>query len=205
MKTLIYSLAMGIFLPSIGFSAAPDDISTDQRAWFDAVDINADNNYNDNPINNSPIDTWWDKSGSGNHVSASGNIRPLYRHNTLSASRHGVDFDGLNDKLTDNDDIWINSVDTAESLILATTDVVTNSSLFSSTDNHRNRLSTHLPWGSNLSFYDHGFCCSPPARMYGNVPITLSRGYIWHFIGEPTYQAVVRDGETLLSDGGAGV
>ena len=80
-------------------AAAPDDINTSQRAWYDAVDIDADSDYTNNPANNAPISDWWDKSGSGNHISAAGTSQPLYRHNSISPQRHGLDFDGINDNV----------------------------------------------------------------------------------------------------------
>jgi len=34
--------------------------------------------------------------------------------------------------------------------------------------------------------------------------VTLNEPYLWQYIGQPTLQAVARNGDTLLSDGGAG-
>ncbi len=189
----------------LGIAAAPDDITDNLRAWYDAVDLNANRIYTDNPSADSSIGLWQDKSGNSNHLTASGTLQPLYRHHSSSIQRHGVDFDGINDKMIDTTDIWTGSVDTADSFIVFSTDRITNSGVFSSTDNHYNRLSTHVPWGSGLTFYDHGICCSAPARMYQNLPITLSTEYLWNFIGSPGRQAIVRDGEILLEDAGAGV
>lgn len=87
---------------------------------------------------------------------------------------------------------------------MATTDQVTNSAVFGSTDNHRNRLSNHIPWSSGITFFDQGYCCGAPARLYATVPIPLTEAFLWHFIGLPGLQAVVRNGDTLFSDAGAG-
>lgn len=200
---IIPMVCMGI--GSQGYAAAPHDISVQQKAWFDAVDINANGDYTDNPANSTPVSQWRDKSGSANHLSGIGTAQPLYRHNSLSINRHGVDFDGINDQLFDSDDLWTGAIDEAEIFIVATTDKVKNSFLFLSADSSRNRLGVHAPWGDNRTYWDHGYCCGNPARLRGSVPIALSTGYVWQFIGSPGEQVVVRDGLVLLSDGGAGV
>lgn len=86
-------------------AAAPDDIAGNQRAWFDAADLNGNDDYTDNLANNSFIAVWTDKSGTANHISSSGTTRPIYRHDSISPNRHGVDFDGIDDHLTDTNDI----------------------------------------------------------------------------------------------------
>lgn len=93
---------------------APTDINSNQRAWYDAVDVDANNDYTNNPAAGSLIAEWRDKSGSGNHVSGTGTAQPAYRHNVYSVSRHGVDFNGPSNILSDTDDIWIGAVDTSE-------------------------------------------------------------------------------------------
>ena len=185
-------------------AAAPDDISTNQRAWYDAVDLNADNDYTNNPANNSLVSDWFDKSGSANHVSEAGAERPTYRHNSISAQRHGVDFDGINDALRDINNIWPGAVDTSEVFVAATTDEIKRSFLFGSNGIGNNRISTHVPWSDNRTYFDHGPCCGNPARLRDVIPITLNEAYLWQFIAQPGLQAVVRNGDTQFSDGGAG-
>ena len=192
-----------LVLFSASYAAAPDDISSLQRGWFDAVDLNANSDYTDNPANNTAVSQWNDKSGSGNHLTQSGIKRPIYQLDSIAISRHGLVFDGIDDELEDANDIWLDSVSTSESFVVATTDKIQNSSLFASTDNHTNRLSTHLPWGNGTTFFDQGICCSAPGRMYGSIPITLMQQSVWHFVGLPNLQRVLKDGKTELSDGGA--
>lgn len=191
-------------LPLLAYAAAPDDINTQQRAWFDAVDINADNNYTNNPANNTAISLWNDKSGTENHISQTGTARPLYVTDSIATQRHGVIFDGTDDELLDANDIWTGAVSNSESFVVATTDSIRNSSLFASTDNHSNRLSTHTPWSNGTTYFDQGICCGNPARLYGNIPISISEQYIWYFMGLPSMQAVFQDGQGQLRDTGAG-
>ena len=195
-----------VLLPtSILQAAAPDDINTNQRAWYDAVDLDADDDYTNNPANNSLISDWFDKSGSANHLSEAGTARPTYRHHSISANRHGVDFDGIDDALRDVNDIWAGAVDTSEIFIAASTDVVKRSFLFGSASNGNNRISIHAPWIDNTTYFDHGPCCGNPARLRDTIPITLNEAYLWQFIGQPALQAVARNGDTQFSDGGAGI
>lgn len=198
-----FILCIGV--SSDGFAAAPDDIDNQQKGWFDAVDINANGDYTDNPANSTSISQWRDKSGSANHLFATGSQQPVYQHNSLSTQRHGVDFDGINDQLIDADDIWTGSVDEAEIFVVATTDTVKNSFLFLSIDNTNNRVGVHAPWGNNRTYFDLGPCCGNPTRLQGVVPIATSTGYIWQFVGAPGEQLVVQDGVVVLSDGGANV
>ena len=199
-------LSIAITYSSLGYTAAPDDINDQQRAWFDAVDIDANGDYTDNPINNSAIGTWSDKSGAANHLSGTGTQQPLYRHDTWTTYRHGVDFDGSDDRLYDGNDIWVaGNVDRTDIFIVATTDVKKSSTLFGSSDGTSNRLSIHLPWGNNLTYFDQGPCCGAPNRLNGAVPISLSTAYVWQFIGAPDTQEIVQDGEIQLADGSAGI
>ena len=195
---------VAVFSP-VTNAAAPDDINDQQKGWFDALDINANGDYTDSPTDNSSIILWNDKSGSGNHISSSGSEQPIYRHDSLSTNRHGVDFDGLDDRLLDSDDLWTGNVNETEIFFVATTDQVENSFLFLSMSDNNNRIGVHLPWGNNKTYFDHGPCCSVPNRINGTLPITLSTGSFWQFMGAPTEQAVVKDGEVLLSAGTSGV
>jgi hypothetical protein len=203
MQTKILIILCSALFHFVTLAAAPDDINNNQRAWYDAVDVNANNDYTDNPNNNANISTWNDKSGSNNHVSATGNRRPRYRHNTIAIQRHGIDFDGINDSLSRNIDIWLGAVNQAEIFLLITTDAVQASSIFSSSDNNTNRLSAHTPWSNNRTYFDQGNCCGSPTRISGNIPITLNQQYFWHFIGLPALQSVVQDGQIHLTDGGS--
>jgi hypothetical protein len=57
MQSKIIIITLALFSSLIFYqkkAAAPDDITTNQRAWYDAVDLNANNNYTDNPNKNQP-------------------------------------------------------------------------------------------------------------------------------------------------------
>jgi len=95
--------------PTLLFAAAPDDINSNQRAWFDAVDVNANGSYTDNPANGSSIGTWSDKSGLGQDISSSGTSNPSYVTSSPINQRNGLNFDGDNDYLQ-NSDIWSGNV-----------------------------------------------------------------------------------------------
>ena len=201
MKAFAYFLLL--LLTQTVNAAAPDDITTNQRAWFDAVDLDGNSNYTDNPSANIEVSSWVDKSGSGNNISASGNARPQYNLNSLGAQRHGVNFDGSADSLVDADDIWTGAVNNSESFVVVTTEVIRSSFTFLSTDTGRNRLGAHTPWSNSTTYFDQGLCCGAPTRLQGSIPISLGEQYFWHFIGLPSLQSISQDGKSYLSDSGA--
>jgi hypothetical protein len=208
---MVRVLFLLLFFPLFLMSAVPDDISSNQRAWYDAVDIDADGDYTDNPVGGSAISLWKDKSGQNNDVSSTGDANPSYVNNSPEASRNGVDFDGSNDFLKDSNDIWSGSVSSSEIFIVSKVDRYRQSFIFSSMTSHHHRLSSHLPWGGDsdpgTSYFDHGQCCGNPARLSGNISMNNWSQYFWHFIAEgSTYQAIVQDGKVKLSDSnGVGV
>ena len=66
MKAAALAMMFGVML----FGAAPDDIEkSSQKGWYDAVDIDADGDYTNNPSNNAPVGSWKDKSGNSKNVS----------------------------------------------------------------------------------------------------------------------------------------
>lgn len=202
MKYLIFLLL--VTLPSISNAAAPNDINTNQRAWFDAVDLDANNDYTNNPANNTSVSEWRDKSGTNNHISQTGTARPLYVTDSISTEKHGIEFDGTNDVLSHTSDIWTGAVTNSESYVVATTDQIKASFLFLSTTTGNQRIGVHAPWSNNTTYFDHGYCCSSPARLQGSIPINLFEHNIWHFTGSPDAQEIAKDGKLNLSDGSAG-
>ena len=59
-----------VFLSFQSFSQqnAPGNVSSGLLTWLDASDVNGDGNLNNEPINNSPLNIWIDKSGQGNNA-----------------------------------------------------------------------------------------------------------------------------------------
>ena len=111
-------LICGQILP---VEAAP--VSADLKLWLDGADPStlADAS-GDNPGDagfDGGIQTWTDKSGTGNHATAFSADRPLYMSGTLNGSG-AVQFD------TDIDVVQ----DDSESFILANTNVLTNETMF---------------------------------------------------------------------------
>ena len=202
MKFFVYTLLILSFSAN---AAAPEDINTSQRAWFDAVDLDGNGDYTDNPSSNVEVSQWSDKSGSGNNVSGSGSSRPLYALDTLGTQRHGVKFNGTSNSLTDTDDIWSGAVGSSESFVVLTTDLIKSSFAFLSYGSGNRRVGVHLPWSNSKTYFDQGICCGAPTRLNGVIPISLSEQYFWHFIGTPTLQSISRDGKSYLSDSGASI
>ncbi|UTW67274.1 T9SS type A sorting domain-containing protein [bacterium SCSIO 12643] len=55
------------------------DGSSNLKVWLNADDINANDDYTDNPSNNAKVSTWYDLSGNSNDYSSSGNNRPKFK------------------------------------------------------------------------------------------------------------------------------
>ena len=192
-------LSLLILLVSSLNAAAPDDIEkNNQRAWYDSADIDGDNDYTNNPSNGSTISTWYDKSRQSNDISSSGSHNPTYNE---SNNKGSVEFDGNDDYLADSDDIWSGSVTNSDIFIVEKNIEHKNNFIFSSMVTTKKRLSAHLPWGDEVSYYDHGECCGSPTRLKGKISNIVNEAYFWHLIGDgSSYQAVVRDGKVKLSD-----
>ncbi|MBL1144106.1 MAG: T9SS type A sorting domain-containing protein [Bacteroidetes bacterium] len=54
------------------------DGTGDLKVWLRADDLDADNDFTDNPANNSRVSTWADYSGNSNNYTNTGNNRPTY-------------------------------------------------------------------------------------------------------------------------------
>ena len=54
------------------------DGTSSLQIWLRSDDLNADGNTNNNPANNSPVNTWSDYSGNANNFSQTGANRPTY-------------------------------------------------------------------------------------------------------------------------------
>jgi hypothetical protein len=203
MKSQLLAIVLWV---GAGFAqaAAPDDIehNDNQRAWYDATDIDADGNYTDNPSRGSSIGLWQDKSGHNNDISNTSSRRPFYETASPASGRNGVSFDGNNDSLRRIDgDIWSGPVNHSEIFVMATTDKRKQSFIFSSMKTHDHRLASHIPWSDRNTYFDHGQCCGSPARLNSIIPITFSQHYIWHYIADGnSQQSVVQDGVIQLND-----
>ena len=153
------------------------------RAWFDAYDIDGDDDFSDNPGNGTTVNTWADKSGLGwdiSHPTAS--RRPVLK--TL-ATNYGVEFNGAQ-RLFRNANIWTGTVDDVDIFAATSTDVRTSSWLVSSSEagpaNPTRRIGTHVPWSNSNVYWDRGTCCGS-SRLNGIIPILIGTEtkYLWNF------------------------
>lgn len=181
LKSFAVLLLLCFAAPS--WAAAPDDINANMRVWFDAYDINGNDDFSDNPGNGSTIVTWMDKSGQGRHIShPTASRRPFL---TTSATNYGVKFSGAQ-RLFRAANIWTGTVDDIDIFAATSTDVRTNSWLVSSSEvgpaNPTRRIGTHVPWSNSNVYWDRGNCCGS-SRLNGIVPILIGTNtkYLWNF------------------------
>ncbi|MFK7920894.1 MAG: hypothetical protein AB8H47_03010 [Bacteroidia bacterium] len=57
---------MSIWGQAIQAQSPPGGVTTDLTIWYDAGDVNGDNDYNNNPADGTEIAIWVDKSGNSN-------------------------------------------------------------------------------------------------------------------------------------------
>lgn len=75
---------------------------------YDAQDINGNDNYTDEPGNNSRITTWVDKANSFNANQSTNNKKPRLRTNTINGFQ-AIEFDGNNDIFNISNNTLINN------------------------------------------------------------------------------------------------
>lgn len=63
---VFFLLSFFIFSKHIFSQAPPGGVTADLEIWYDASDVNGDNDETNNPIGGTEITTWIDKSGNGN-------------------------------------------------------------------------------------------------------------------------------------------
>lgn len=197
---------------SASWAAAPDDINANMRVWFDAYDINGNDDFSDNPGSGATITTWVDKSGNGRDVShPTASRRPILK--TL-ATNYGVKFSGAQ-RLFRAANIWVGTVDDIDIFAATSTDVRTNSWLVSSSEagpaNPTRRIGTHVPWSDSNVYWDRGSCCGS-SRLNGIVPILIGTDtkYLWNFyassnatnapFGSNQRMYVIQNGNNALSN-----
>lgn len=69
------------------------DGSSNLKVWLNGDDINANDDYTDNPSNNAKVSTWYDLSGNSNNYSSSGSNRPKFK---TSGSLNYLNFNASN-------------------------------------------------------------------------------------------------------------
>jgi hypothetical protein len=131
------------------------------RLWVDATDINGNGT---NPSNGSTISQWTDKSGVGNHLTASGAFQPSYETAGFGAGLPAVRFVLGKELFGPNlfgTTIYQNAVTIffVHANVTLTNNIMINLNGDNDGQGMFDRLSFHMPWNDGLYYFDAG-CCS---------------------------------------------
>ncbi len=139
-------------------------------------------------LETSPASNMTDSTVNGRTLTTNGGMAAS--QSTTSVMGNGVDFDGINDRLTNATWAWQNGSNTVT--VTAWNNVTTaetkTSNLFGFTASGNERLATHAPWSDATIYWDYGTCCGAGGRV--NTSYSAYRNK-WTHIG-------------LVSQGGSG-
>lgn len=191
-NTLIYRRVTGLLLLFIillkslplAYAAAPDDIVSGQRAWFDALDLQAQGYSSGTVPTNitgcATLSSWRSKVNGFNLTQSITDRVTTAPTCTVGSTGMGANYDSAADALSVLGDIWGaagTSVPTADFYIIASSsDAVNQGFLFISQirpSSGTNRLSSHFPWENNI--YLDPTCCSGTR----SVPWTLNLNQLY--------------------------
>ncbi len=166
----------------------PGNVTTDLTIWYDAGDVNGDDNYTNNPVDSTEIMTWVDKSGNGNDaVVATGkngailetdpfeliNGKPVLKFNQVSQTMGSIYGTGIDVRASVMEDMTI-------FLVYKPKTAVTGSSNWQS------------PWGNDNGAWDRFYYSSFGTGSTSNNPETgiVSLGTV-----APSSQAIPEAGK----------
>jgi uncharacterized repeat protein (TIGR01451 family) len=166
MMNIRFSLLVLLYT-SGAWAAAPNDITTGQRVWFDGLDTSGQGYSStvaipSNPNNGALLSSWTSKINGYTANNTAGVSAPSY---TVSSFGIGASYlgTGTPKALGVSGDIWGangTTVPTVENITVATSNTPSNTGfLFMSYEasNGSNRIGSHFPWISNL--YWDPVCC----------------------------------------------
>ncbi len=154
--------------------SAPTEISG-LRLWVDAKDVNGNGT---NPVNGARLTRWSDKSGTGNHLTASGTLRPSFETSGFGSGLPSIRFT-IGQKLA-GPNLFGSTTNQAHTTIFfvhanatQTENFVINLNGDNSGSGINDRFSFHMPWSDNNYYYDAGGCCGT-TRQQGPYPNAAS-------------------------------
>lgn len=185
------------------YSEAPKDIQTNQRAWFDGLDVTGVNNYVSNPGAVS-LTSWKDKSPQAYTAGAATSFTTgFYTYPTYSPG-NGVYFDGAYNILQVTGGIYPSGTTTNNDIfVVATTNAIVQSFLFvqGPINNNSNRISAHIPWVDSTLYWDQNVGTGRLSVAWGS---TLSRRYLWRFKATATTRAILRNNVSWATGAASG-
>ncbi len=116
-------------------------------------------------LQTSPASNMTDSTSNGRTLTTNGSMSAS--QSTSSVLGQGVDFDGVNDRLTNAAWAWQNTANavTVTAWNNVTTAETKTSNLFGFTVAGSERLATHAPWSDGTLYWDFGTCCGAGGRI----------------------------------------
>ncbi len=174
------------------YGEAPKDLPTNQRAWFDGLDVTGVNNYVSNP-GAGVLASWKDKSPQSYTAGAATSFTAGFYTSPTYSPGNGVYFDGVYNILQVTGGIYPTGTTTNNDIfVVATTNSIVQSFLFlqGPINNNANRISAHIPWVDSTLYWDQNVGTGRLSVAWGS---TLSRRYLWRFRATSTTRAVLRN------------
>lgn len=131
-------------------------------------------------LDTNPASTIVDSTSNGRNLTAAGGSGMGSANSTSSKIGLGIDFDGINDRLTNASWAWTATPVTVTAWSNVATAEVKTSSLFGFTASGNERLATHAPWSDNTLYWDYGTCCASPGRVTTNYTAFRNK---WTHVG----------------------
>jgi Domain of unknown function (DUF2341)/Concanavalin A-like lectin/glucanases superfamily len=154
-------------------------------------------------LQTSPVSNMTDSTSYGRTLTTNGGM--VATNSTSSVLGNGVDFDGLNDRLTNAGFAWTAAPVTVTLWNNVLTAEVQNSNIFGFTAGAPSeRFASHAPWSDNTIYWDYGSCCSAPGRISTNYTAYRNK---WTHIGlvsqgsAGSFMGIFLDGSQITSAG----
>ncbi|MBY0538355.1 DUF2341 domain-containing protein [Patescibacteria group bacterium] len=129
-------------------------------------------------LDSNPASNMIDSTANGRTLTTNGGMTAT--NSTSSVMGNGVNFDGVNDRLTNAGWSWTATPVTVTAWNNVATAEVQSSNLFGFTAVGNERLATHAPWSDNTIYWDYGTCCAAPGRLLTNYTAYRNK---WTHIG----------------------
>lgn len=154
-------------------------------------------------LETSPASNMTDSTAFGRTLITNGGMTAT--NSTSSVMGQGVDFDGVNDRLTNAGFAWANATNTLT--VTAWNNVTTaetkSANLFGFNVSGTERLASHAPWNDAIIYWDYGTCCGLGGRV--NTSYAAYRNK-WTHVGlvsrgstTPGFMGIYLDGSLIAS------
>ncbi|MFM2339462.1 MAG: hypothetical protein RLZZ360_98 [Candidatus Parcubacteria bacterium] len=150
-------------------------------------------------LGTNPTSAMIDSTSNGRNLTSSGMVAT---NSTSSKIGNGLNFDGVNDYLTNTGWSWNTATVTVTAWNNVSTAETQNSNLFSFTAAGAERFAAHAPWGDAVLYWDFGTCCSAPGRLTTNYTSYRNKwthvGLVSHGTGG-TFMGIYLDGAPIAT------